>query len=222
MLDTIRSSLEPLAAAWSEFSTALPAIALALIVFFLGWVLARALRRVLIRVMRFLRVDIAAERAGIDDFLVRGGVRFTVVTIVADLVYWVSMFVVTAAALTILGVHVAAALFERLADYVPHLVIALFIMIFGAQVGRVIRAATVAYLSNLGFAGAVLMGRIAEGLLLIFVVSIALDELAIGGTLITTAFQIGFGALCLALAIAFGLAGKERAAQFMKRHWEEP
>lgn len=221
MLDTIQRSLEPLAAAWSELSRAFPAIALALLLFFIGWIFARALRKLLIRFLRFARVDMAAERAGIEDFLVRGGVRFTVVTIVADLVYWLVMFAITVAALTIVGVHVAAAMFDRLLDYIPHLVIALFVMIFGAQFARVIRAATVAYLSNLGFAGATLMGRIAEALLLVFVVSIALDELAIGGALVVTAFQIGFGAFCLALAIAFGLAGKERAEHFMKRHWEE-
>lgn len=221
MSDTIQRSLEPLAAAWTEISRALPGLALAFAVFFLGWLIARALRKLLIRFLRFARVDLAAERSGIDDFLVRGGVRFTVVTIVADLAYWMLMFAVTVATLTVLGVRVAATLFDRLLEYVPHLVIALFVMIFGAQFGRVIRAATVAYLSNLGFGGAALMGRIAEGLLLIFVASIALDELAIGGTLVVTAFQIGFGALCLALAIAFGLAGKDRAAQFMQRHWEE-
>ena len=41
---------------------------------------------------------------------------------------------------------------------------------------------------------------------------VALEQLQIGTELLTSAFQIGFGAICLALALAFGIGGKDWAA----------
>jgi len=50
---------------------------------------------------------------------------------------------------------------------------------------------------------------------------VALEQLAIGTTLLTAAFQIGFGAIGLALALAFGLGGREWAAGVIKKLTEK-
>jgi len=49
------------------------------------------------------------------------------------------------------------------------------------------------------------------------VVFVALEQLAIGTALLTAAFQIGFGAIGLAFALAFGLGGREWAAGVIKK-----
>ena len=56
--------------------------------------------------------------------------------------------------------------------------------------------------------------------MIIFVVFVALEQLEIGTTLLTAAFQIGFGAIGLAFALAFGLGGREWAAGVIKRMTE--
>jgi len=49
-------------------------------------------------------------------------------------------------------------------------------------------------------------------IIIIFVVSLSLTQLNVGQELISNFLIIGFGALCLALALAFGIGGKEWAA----------
>jgi hypothetical protein len=44
--------------------------------------------------------------------------------------------------------------------------------------------------------------------------------LGIGAEIISAAFEIAFGAIALALALAFGLGGKEAAADYLKRQIE--
>ena len=53
----------------------LPDIGLALLLLALGWLFARVARKAVIRLLRALRVDEGAERAGIEDFLIQGGVQ---------------------------------------------------------------------------------------------------------------------------------------------------
>jgi len=50
---------------------------------------------------------------------------------------------------------------------------------------------------------------------LVFVLAISLEQLKIGGQILVSAFQIAFGAFCLALALAFGLGGREWAARLL-------
>lgn len=51
----------------------------------------------------------------------------------------------------------------------------------------------------------------------VFVLFMALEQLQISTALLQTAFQLGFCAICLAFALAFGLGGREWAAGILKR-----
>ena len=51
--------------------------------------------------------------------------------------------------------------------------------------------------------------------------SIALLQLGIGEAIVAAAFIILFGATALALALAFGLGGKEAAAELLKAWMEK-
>ena len=73
---------------WGEMVAMLPDILLALALLIVGWLVAKLIRRLAVRVLRALHVDELADRSGIDDFLVQGGVKVTTVTLLAGTVYW--------------------------------------------------------------------------------------------------------------------------------------
>jgi len=127
------------------------------------------------------------------------------------------MFTIILAALDSLGLQNAALLFNKIILFMPNVVVALLVLMFGAFVAKIVRAITFTYLSNVGISGADVIGHIAQWAILLFVASVALEQLSIGGQILVSAFQIGFGAFCLALAIAFGLGGKEWAADILSR-----
>ena len=57
--------------------------------------------------------------------------------------------------------------------------------------------------------------------LVIFSIAIALDQLNVGEEIVGAAFMITFGAVALALALAFGLGGRDAAGEYLKRWLEE-
>lgn len=211
LLQSLRRSL-------IRFADALPDLLLALALLIVGWLLAKLVRRLLIRIMRAGRVDEFAERSGLDDFLVRGGVEHTTVTIVAGAVYWLILAAVFITLLDALGLRTAEVLIERLAIFFPNLIVAIGILVFGSLLARVIGGLVFSYLSNVGSAAAAPIGALARYALLVFTVIMAAEQLAIATEVLTSAFQIAFAAVCLAGALAFGLGGREWAAGVIARY----
>ena len=171
---------------------------------------------------KLIRLDVLAERSGIEDFLIQGGVRSTAVTILASLIYWLVLFAVVLALLNALGLGAAANLLNQIVLYLPHVFVAILVLMFGTLFARLIRGVAFTYLSNVGIEGAMLISILAQYAVLVFVVSLALEQLDVGGRVLVSAFQIAFGGFCLALALAFGLGGREWAARILERTSRAP
>jgi hypothetical protein len=214
LLDPLVQSLNE---TWRQVQLFFPRVFAAVVLLALGWILASIVRRLLIRLLLALRVDVAAEKAGIEDFLLRGGVRFTTVTLIAQVLYWGLFLVVVLAAFNVVGVPMPTSTIEQVAGYLPNVMAALLVVIFGSLLARFARAALQAYLDNIGMEGAELFALLAQGAIMVFVATLALGQLRIGGPVLVSAFQIAFGGLCLALALAFGLGGRDWAARILDR-----
>jgi small-conductance mechanosensitive channel len=221
MMDTFWSVFEPLKNFWQQLSLVFPKILAAALLVILGGFVAKYVRKLSIRLLRIMRLDIAAEKSGLEDFLIRGGVKFTTVTLLGNMIYWLIIFVVLLGALNILGLEVAADLFNKIILYIPNVLIAMIVLIFGMMFAKFVQGVTFTYLSNIKIDGAELISVMARYAILLFVMSMALEQLAIGGQILVSAFQIAFGALCLALALAFGLGGRDRAAKILDNMWKK-
>lgn len=215
MSEELTRLLDVLYGFWLQLAAFVPRLLLALALLALGWALARLVRRAVVRSLRLLKVDVAAEKAGIEDFLVQGGVRLTAVTLAGSFAYWTVNLAVALAALTVLGIESAGRIIERLVHQVPNLVTAVVVLILGMLLGQVVAALIRAYLANLGVTGARGIAAVARAAVVVFVIAVSLEQLSIGGQILVSAFQIAFGALCLALALAFGLGGRDLAARIL-------
>jgi hypothetical protein len=203
---------------WGQVLEALPDLGLALVLLFAGWLLAKLARRVALRVFRVIRLQEVAERAGLEDFLIQGGIKFTTATLIANALYWVILLGVFIALLDALGVQAAGALFMRMVNYLPNLFVALGILVFGSLLARVVGALVYTYLNNIGSVAAEPIGALARLAVLAFAIFMAAEQLAIESRVLVSAFQIAFGALCFALAIAFGFGGRDWAASVIDRY----
>ena len=201
----------------SRLAVALPDVMLAFGLLVVGWLVARFLRRASVRLLRLIKVDELAERSGFEDFLVRGGVDMTAVTLVSQGIYWLVLLGVFLALLDALGLHAARVLIERLSLFLPNVVLAVGIMVFGSLLARIAGALVFSYLSNVGMSAAAPLGTLTRVAVLAFVVFMAAEQLAIRSEVLVSGFQIAFAAICLAAALAFGLGGRDWAADVIAR-----
>ncbi len=206
---------------WTQLARFVPQLLAALLLLFVGWILANLARTGVVKLLDLLRFNSLAEKTGIEAFLKQGHLNISLGRIIANLVYWVIIFIVIVTVANSLGLHMVAELFNKIVLYIPNLIVAILVLVFGILMARLINRLVFAYLNNIGVQGALTISTLSEYALIIFVVFVALEQLNIGTTLLTAAFQIGFGAIGLALALAFGLGGREWAAGVIKRMTEK-
>lgn len=205
---------------WTQLASFVPQLLAALVLLFIGWILANLARTGVIKLLDLLRFDSLAEKTGIEAFLKQGHMDISLGRLIANLVYWVIIFIVIVTVANSLGLHMVAELFNKIVLYIPNVIVAILVLVFGILMARIINRLVFAYLNNIGVQGALTISTLSEYAVMIFVVFVALEQLEIGTTLLTAAFQIGFGAIGLALALAFGLGGREWAAGVIRRMTE--
>jgi hypothetical protein len=213
--------LDSLQSSWFQITAYFPRVLTAIVLLILGWLIARTVQRVVVRLLRLARLEAAAEQTGVDDFLVRGGVRFTVVTLIGEIFYWGLILIVAVAVFNLIGLTMSPESVARLTSYVPNVMAALVVLIVGSLGARLIRGLVVAYLGNVGVKGSERIGILVQAALVAFVVLLALEQLRIDVKLLASAFQLAFGGICLALAIAFGLGGRNWAESILERTWSK-
>jgi hypothetical protein len=219
MPEQITAMLESLKTFWNQMLQFIPQLLVGILLFLIGWIIARLLRRGIIKLFKLVRLNTLAEKAGIENFLIKGGAQYTTVNVLANLIYWFLMFALTMAVLHSLGLDAAKELFNKILSYVPNIIVAVLVLIFGTLFAKLVRGAAFTYLSNMRISGAEFISNIAYWAIVFLVCSITLQQLSLGGQVLISAFEIAFGGLCLALAIAFGLAGKEWATQTLEKLW---
>jgi Mechanosensitive ion channel, conserved TM helix len=206
---------------WTQLAGFVPQLLAALLLLFVGWIFASLIRTGVVKLLDVLKFDELSQKTGIDAFLKQGNINVSLSRIVASLIYWLFILVMIVMVSNSLGLHAVAELFNRIVLYIPNIVVAILVLVFGALMARFINRLIFAYLNNMGVEGALTMSTISEYAVIVFVVFVALEQLEIGTQLLTAAFQIGFGAVGLALALAFGLGGREWAASVIKRMTEK-
>lgn len=220
-MEQIESFLISLEDFWIQVKSQSPKVFAAVLLLLLGWIFARLVEKLFINIFRIVKLEDLAEKAGIENFLYRGGVKFTTSTLIAKLIYWFIMFTFTLALLNSLGMNTANDLLNQILLYIPNVIIAFVVLLFGTLFANFVQSASTAYLNNIGLGGAEGMSLVIKYAILIFVVSMSLEQLHIGGQILVSAFQIAFGAFCFGVALAFGLGGREWAAKILERMWTE-
>ncbi len=202
---------------FTQFASFLPKLLGAIIILIVGWILAKIVKAVSIRVMKLIRLNVVTDKSGVEKFLQDGGVQKTALEIVGALFYWLIMLIVILAAFNSVGLTAASQLFNQIVLFIPNIIVAVLVLVFGLFLANFTSQVFTSYLKNIGIGNAETIGKIAQIMIVVFVVSLTLTQLSIGKELVTSVFLIAFGSVSLALAIAFGLGGKEWAAGILKR-----
>ena len=202
-----------------QIATFLPRLLLALVVVAIGWVFAKAVRFAVEKGLRAVNFTVLTERAGTDNFLQQAGLQGDTTTLFGLVAYWVAILATLVIAFNGLGDTYIADLLGRVVLFTPKLVVAMLVVVFGSYCARVVGGAVYTYCMEAQIPDADLLGRIARYVIVIFVVMIALGQIEVGGDIVQRTFLIILAGLVLALALAFGLGGKEWAAAMLERWW---
>lgn len=200
----------------NEIAIALPKIIGALLILLLGWIIAKLLKKAIVKLLLLVRLNTLSEKVGIEKFLKQGGLKKTAVDLIGSLFYWIIMLTVILAVFNSLQLNSAQDLFNSIILFIPNIIVALVILLFGLYAAKFIATVLSSSLKNMNDKTAEIIEKIAYFSIVIFTVFLVLGQLKIAQDIITNAFILVFGAICLAFGLAFGLGGKESAAEVLK------
>jgi hypothetical protein len=214
LVDTTREFMHQTA----EF---LPRLVLAVMVVAAGWLLAKAVRFAIEKGLRAVNFNVLTERAGTDHFLQQGGLRGDTTTLFGLFAYWVVILASLIIAFNGLGLVYITDLLQRIELFTPKVLVAMLVVVFGSYFARFVGEAVHTYCVDAQIPDSDILGKIARYLIMTFVVMIGLSQIEVGGDIVQRTFLIILGGLVLALALAFGLGGKEWAASMLERWWPQ-
>lgn len=215
-MDQVNLIVDSVRAYLVEIGRFLPKLTGAIIVLVLGWLIAKAVQWGIVRGLTLARFNVVTEKAGVDEFLKRGGSRKTTIDVLGILGYWLVILITLLTAFNTLGLGVVSDLLRRVALFVPHVIVAVLIIAIGLYFARLLAESVITYGKNVGLEDAEILGRITRYAIMTFVVIVALAQMEIGGDILKNAFYIAFGAACFGAALAFGLGSQKWAGEVLE------
>lgn len=184
----------------------------------IGWIIAYVLKVLVRSLLKIARFDRLSEHTGTTQLL-RGAALPSLTELVSRFVFWVAWLGFILLGISVLGVigieeHVASFF-----GFLPRLFAALFILFFGLLAASFFSRATLLSAVNADLPSPRLISWAVRTMIILFVVSMAFEELGVGSHTVIVAFTLTFGALMMGLALAFGLGGKDLARKYLERRF---
>jgi hypothetical protein len=212
--DVIRRTLSGFAERLAAFGPNLLAMLVLLVV---GLLSAGAVRLLLRLVLPRLGFDRFGQRVGLTVVLRKSGITRPPSEVVALAFAWAVLGVFVLLAIGALNLQFAMDLLTRSFTYLPQLLIAAALLVLGVLVSGFFERSVLIAAVNAGLPSArLLAGAVRTGLMVLFI-TMALEHLGLGRQVVLVSFTIVFGGVVLALALAFGLAGRDLARELLER-----
>ena len=215
LVDTTREFLHQSAAL-------LPRLVLALAIVGVGWLVAKIVRFAIEKGLRAVNFNVLTERAGTDHFLQAAGLRGDTSTLFGLLGYWMVLVAALMVASNGLGLTYVTDLLQRVELFGPKVLVAGLVLVLGSYFARFVGESIERFCRDAQISDGDILGKVVRSLIMAFVVMIALSQMEVGGDFVQWAFLIILAGVILALALAFGLGGREWAAALLERWWRRP
>ncbi|MGI9148331.1 MAG: mechanosensitive ion channel family protein [Chloroflexota bacterium] len=204
------------AAALALLLSGIPKIIGFVVILLIGWLIASAIATAIAAVLRAVKFNDLANRAGLTGFVQKMGIHNDAAGFLANVAKWFVRLIVLVTAFDALGLPAVSQVLQQLLLWLPNLVVALVVLVIGGlaagALANLVRGATAA--SGLGDPD--LLATVARVAVWAFAIVIAVNQIGVAATLVNTLFMAIVGALALALGLAFGLGGRETAAQIVR------
>src|ERR1700677_892677 len=203
------------------FAHYLPRLIVMLILAFAGWVVAYVVKAILRSILRLIKFDRLSENAGASQLLPKAALP-SATEVVSRFVFWVVWFGFILIGVSVLGILGLQEQIGKFFFFLPRLFIALLILFFGLLAASFFSRAALLAAVNANVPSPRVLSLGVRSIIIVFVLSIVFEELGIAEETMLVAFGIGFGALMLGLAIAFGIGGRDLARRFLERRFVHP
>ncbi|MEI8130737.1 MAG: hypothetical protein WCG55_04510 [bacterium] len=203
---------------WVSFIDFVPRFLFAVVVFVIGWLIGSVIGKAIDQVISALKVDRALESAGVDSVMSRTGMKLNIGAFIGGVVKWFVIVVFLVASLDILQLTAVTDFLKTdVLGYLPNVIVAALVLVIATIISDFMGKVVMASAKAGGIRSANFLGTLTRYAIWIFAFIIALGQLGIATAYMQILFTGLVAMLAIAGGLAFGLGGKEAAAQTLAK-----
>jgi small-conductance mechanosensitive channel len=210
-----QSLVTAMTALWTKIASFIPNLFGALVVVLLGFVVAKLLDTLLSKLLAKLGLDRVMGGTGLTKLMSRAGIKVPISTLVGKIVYWFVLLIFLVSAAESLGLQRVSATLDVLALYLPKVFAGALVLLVGVLLAQLANGLVRGAAEGVGLDYAAGLGRVAQGLVIIISISVAISQLEIKTDLLNHVIVIVLITVGLAVALAMGLGSREIAGQII-------
>jgi len=208
--------LDPLATIGDQILALLPNVLGMVIILSVGWAAAWLAGVLVERLTRAVGLDRVSDRVGVSAAMARGGVKSDLAYLLGRAIFWIVLVFATIAALSALDLEPIRDFAHSFLAYIPHLLMAMLILIAGYLLSNFVSQAVLIAAVNAGLPPARVVAAASRWGVQLVAIAMALEQLGIASNIVAVGFGITLGGVVFAAAIAFGLGAKDLAKDFLE------
>ena len=210
-----QSLLAAMTALWTKVANFIPNLFGALVVVVLGFAVAKLLDALLSKLLAKLGLDRLVGGTGLTKIMGRAGVKVPISTLIGRIVYWFVLLIFLVSAAESLGLQRVSATLDMLALYLPKVFGAALVLLVGVLLAQLVNGLVRGAAEGVGIDYSAGLGRIAQGLVIIISISVAISQQEVKTDLLNHVIVIALLTVGLAVALALGLGSREIAGQII-------
>jgi hypothetical protein len=208
-LDQFRAGLGE---AWATIATFVPKLVAFLLILLVGWFIAKAIARILDRILERIGFDRWVERGGVKKALERS--RYDASDLLSKILYYVIVLFVLQLAFGVFGPNPISDLIAGVIAYLPKVFAAIVILVVGSAIAAAVKEIVEASLGGLDYGRILAIG--ASTAILVLAIFAALDQLEIAPAIVQGLFYAILAIVVGSAVVAIGGGG----IPTMRRYWE--
>ncbi len=208
--------LGPAAEVTQRFWNGVSVIIGALIIFLVGWIVAKFIRLLITKFFKILSIDKLSEDSGLKSLMQKGNITQDISELLGIAVYWIIMLVVIFISINFAGVSIPPTVIDGLLGFIPKFILGLLIFIFSLFIGNFFSGIVRTSAGNIGLQKATVLGKLTQVSIVIFGVVIALQQIGIAAEFIGNVFIILLAAFAFGSALAFALGAKDIVKKYLE------
>lgn len=219
--DWSEAMMTSLTGAMALFFSAIPRVIGFVVIILIGWFVATLLEKIVRGLLHAVKFDGLAQRAGFAGFVQKTGVKTDASGFIGLIVKWFVRLIVLVVAFDALGLPAVSDVLRQLLLWLPNLLVALVVLVIGGLLANAASSLVKGATSEAGFDNPDRLAKIASVAIWAFAIVIAVNQIGIAATLVNTLFMGIVGAVAFAFALAFGIGGRDTAAEIVKKWYAQ-
>jgi hypothetical protein len=201
--------------------SAIPKILGFAVILLLGWLIASLVEKGVAALLRTIRFNDLSERSGLAEFVRKMGADTDSSGTIGAVAKWFVRLIALVVAFDALGLPAVSDVLRQLLLWLPNVVVALVVLVVGGLAARALRNLVRGAAAEGGLGDPKFLAQVAHTLVWAFAIVVAVNQIGIATDLVNTLFMAVVGAVALALALAFGLGGRDTASRIVHRWYSQ-